>query len=184
MSRIGKKPIEVPKGVTVAVAGGAVSVKGPKGELKLPLRPEVDVQLAGATLTIGAKSEDRGARALQGTARAVLANMIVGVSKGYEKKLEITGVGYEAALEGKTLVLKLGFNRPVRFAVPSTVTVEATTPTVLVIKGIDNQQVGTVAAAIRKLRKPEPYKGKGIKYAGEVIKRKAGKAFASGGAGA
>jgi large subunit ribosomal protein L6 len=184
MSRIGKKPIEVPKGVTVQVAGGAVSVKGPKGELKLPLRPEVGVTLEGATLHVTARSEDRGDRALQGTARAVLANMIVGVSKGYEKKLEINGVGFEAALEGKTLVLKLGFNRPVRFPVPATVTVEAPTPTALVVKGVDIQQVGTVAAAIRKLRKPEPYKGKGIKYAEEVIKRKAGKAFASGGAGA
>jgi len=114
----------------------------------------------------------------------VLANMIVGVSKGYEKKLDINGVGYEAAIEGKTLVLKLGFNRPVRYTIPATVSIEAPTPTALVIKGIDNQQVGTVAASIRKLRKPEPYKGKGIKYAEEVIKRKAGKAFASGGAGA
>jgi large subunit ribosomal protein L6 len=184
MSRIGKMPIEVPKGVTVQVAGGAVSVKGPKGELQLPIRPEVDVKVEGNTLTIASQGEDRVARAMQGTARALLANMIVGVSKGYEKKLEITGVGYEAALEGKTLVLKLGFNRPVRYAVPATVTVEAPTPTALLIKGIDNQQVGSVAAAIRKLRKPEPYKGKGIKYAGEIIKRKAGKAFASGGSGA
>jgi large subunit ribosomal protein L6 len=181
MSRIGKKPIDVPKGVTVAVANGAVAVKGPKGELKLPLRPEVDVKVEGATLSVAARSEERESRALQGTARALLANMIVGVSKGYEKKLEISGVGFEAAVEGKTLVLKLGFNRPVRFPIPGTVVIEAPTPTALVIKGIDNQQVGTVAAAIRKLRKPEPYKGKGIKYAGEIIKRKAGKAFASGG---
>jgi large subunit ribosomal protein L6 len=109
--------------------------------------------------------------------------MIEGVSKGYEKKLEINGVGYEAAIEGKILVLKLGFNRPVRFPLPTTVTIEAPTPTSLLIKGIDNQQVGSVAAAIRKLRKPEPYKGKGIKYSDEVIRRKAGKAFASGGGG-
>ena len=109
--------------------------------------------------------------------------MIVGVSTGYQKKLDITGVGFEAALEGKVLVLKLGFNRPVRFPVPSTVTVETPTPTVVLIKGSDSQQVGTVAAAIRKLRKPEPYKGKGIKYSEEVIRRKAGKAFASGGGG-
>jgi large subunit ribosomal protein L6 len=182
MSRIGKKPIEVPKGVTVQVAAGAVSVKGPKGEMKLPLRPEVSVKLEGASLTVGARDDERSSRALQGTARALLANMIVGVSKGYEKKLEITGVGFEAAVEGKTLVLKLGFNKPIRFPIPATVTIEAPTTTALVIKGIDSQQVGTVAASIRKLRKPEPYKGKGIKYAGEVIKRKAGKAFASGGA--
>jgi large subunit ribosomal protein L6 len=183
MSRIGKKPIEVPKGITIAVAGGTVSVKGPKGELKIPLRPEVQVTLEGSTVTVSAKDDERQSRALQGTLRALLANMIVGVSKGYEKKLEINGVGYEAALEGKTLVLKLGFNRPVRFAVPSTVVVETPTATAVLVKGIDNQQVGSVAAAIRKLRKPEPYKGKGIKYAEEVIRRKAGKAFASGGGG-
>lgn len=183
MSRIGKKPIEVPKGVTVTVAPAHVSVKGPKGELKMPLRPEVGVTLEGATLTVSARDEDRQSRALQGTARALLANMIEGVAKGYEKKLEINGVGYEAAIEGKVLVLKLGFNRPVRFPLPTTVTIETPTPTALLIKGIDIQQVGTVAAAIRKLRKPEPYKGKGIKYSDEVIRRKAGKAFASGGGG-
>ncbi len=183
MSRIGKKPITVPKGVTISIGADAIAVKGPKGELKFPLRPEVEVKLDGATLTVAARDEERQSRALQGTARAVLANMIDGVSKGYEKKLEINGVGYEAAIEGKVLVLKLGFNRPVRFPIPATVTIDAPTPTALVIKGIDNQQVGTVAASIRKLRKPEPYKGKGIKYAEEVIKRKAGKAFASGGGG-
>ncbi|MBX3462405.1 MAG: 50S ribosomal protein L6 [Planctomycetes bacterium] len=183
MSRIGKKPIELPKGVTVQVDRGAISVKGQKGELKLPSKPGVDVKLEGATLTVLATDAERQTRALQGTTRALLANMIEGVSKGYEKKLEIAGVGYEAALEGKVLVLKLGFNRPVRFPVPSTVTIEVPNPTTLLVKGIDNQQVGTVAAAIRKLRKPEPYKGKGIKYSGEVIKRKAGKAFASGGGG-
>jgi large subunit ribosomal protein L6 len=183
MSRIGKKPIEVPKGVTVQVTAGTVTVKGAKGELKMPLRPEVKLAVEGQTLTVSAVDEQRHSRALQGTARALLANMIVGVSTGYQKKLDITGVGFEAALEGKVLVLKLGFNRPVRFPVPSTVTVETPSPTVVLIKGSDSQQVGTVAAAIRKLRKPEPYKGKGIKYSEEVIRRKAGKAFASGGGG-
>lgn len=182
MSRIGKKPITVPKGVTISVAPGTVSVKGSKGEMKLPLRPEVKVALDGAILSVSAIDEERQNRALQGTTRALLANMIEGVSKGYEKKLEIAGVGYEAAVEGKKLVLKLGFNRPVKFDIPATVTVEVPNPTTIFVKGIDNQQVGTVAAAIRKLRKPEPYKGKGIKYSDEVIKRKAGKAFASGGA--
>ena len=183
MSRIGKKPIAVPKGVTVTVGKGNVSVKGAKGELKLPTSDGVSVKLDGSTLTVAAVDEQRQHRALQGTTRALLANMIEGVSKGYEKKLEIAGVGYEAALEGKVLVLKLGFNRPVKFPVPSTVTVEVPNPTTLLVKGIDNQQVGAVAASIRKLRKPEPYKGKGIKYSTEVIKRKAGKAFASGGGG-
>jgi len=183
MSRIGKKPIEVPKGVTVSVTPTHVSVKGSKGELKLPMRPEFSVKVEGATVHVDPRDEERGSRAMQGTARALLANMIEGVSKGYEKKLDINGVGYEAAIEGKFLVLKLGFNRPVRFPLPTTVTIETPTPTSLIIKGIDNQQVGSVAAAIRKLRKPEPYKGKGIKYSDEVIRRKAGKAFASGGGG-
>jgi large subunit ribosomal protein L6 len=183
MSRIGKKPVEVPKGVTVQVAPGSVAVKGQKGELKLATRPEVVVKVDGANVVVSAVDEERATRALQGTTRALIANMVEGVSKGYEKRLDIAGVGYEAALEGKTLVLKLGFNRPVRFTVPSTVTIEVPNPTTLLVKGIDNQQVGTVAASIRKLRKPEPYKGKGIKYSDEVIKRKAGKAFASGGGG-
>jgi len=182
MSRIGKKPIAIPKGVTVQVAPGSVAVKGAKGEMKLPTRAEVTVSVDGAFVNVRAQDEERSSRALQGTTRALIANMIEGVSKGYEKKLDILGVGYDAALEGKVLVLKLGFNKPVRFQVPSTVVIEVPTPTSLLIKGIDNQQVGTVAAAIRKLRKPEPYKGKGIKYSDEVIKRKAGKAFASGSA--
>lgn len=176
MSRIGKQPITVPKGVTIAIGADAIAVKGPKGELKFPLRREVKVALDGATLTVSAIDEERASRALQGTARACLANIIEGVTKGYEKKLEINGVGYEAAVEGKVLVLKLGFNRPIRFPIPATVTVEAPTPTALLIKGIDNQQVGTVAASIRKLRKPEPYKGKGIRYENEHVRRKAGKA--------
>lgn len=182
MSRIGKKPIVIPSGVTIQVSPNSIAVKGQKGELKLPLRSEVSVAVEGNTLTVKAKDEQRSSRALQGTTRALVANMIEGVSKGYEKKLEISGVGYDAAVEGKTLVLKLGFNKPVRFEIPSTVVIEAPNPTTLLVKGIDNQQVGSVASAIRKLRKPEPYKGKGIKYSGEVIKRKAGKAFASGGA--
>ncbi|MBL9077095.1 MAG: 50S ribosomal protein L6 [Planctomycetes bacterium] len=183
MSRIGKKAIAVPKGVTIQVDAGTIAVKGQKGELKLPRKPGVDVKLDGATLNVVAADQERQTRALQGTTRALLANMIEGVTKGYEKKLEIAGVGYEAELQGKTLVLKLGFNRPVRFPVPTSVVVEVPNPTTVLVKGIDNQAVGTVAAAIRKLRKPEPYKGKGIKYTDEVIKRKAGKAFASGGGG-
>lgn len=181
MSRIGKKPVAIPKGVTVQVGQTEIAVKGPKGELKLPLRPEVKVAVDGANLQVSAIDDERSSRAFQGTARALLAKMIEGVTKGFERKLEINGVGYEAALEGKTLVLKLGFNKPVRFTVPDTVVVDVPNATTLLIKGIDAQQVGSVAASIRKLRKPEPYKGKGIKYSYEVIKRKAGKAFASGG---
>ncbi|MBM4059546.1 MAG: 50S ribosomal protein L6 [Planctomycetes bacterium] len=182
MSRIGKKPVVIPRGVTVQVAPGSVAVKGQKGELVLPLRPEVAVSVAGDQVHVKSVDDERASRALQGTTRALLANMVEGVTKGYERKLEITGVGYEASLEGGTLLLKLGFNKPVRFAVPPTVTIDVTSPTALSVKGVDLQQVGMVAAAIRKLRKPEPYKGKGIKYSGEIVKRKAGKAFASGGA--
>ena len=181
MSRIGKLPIDVPKGVTVSVSSGVAVVKGAKGELKLPLRPEVSLEIDGAEVKVNTSGEDRFANAMRGTTRALIANMIEGVTKGYERKLEISGVGYEANLEGKTLVLKLGFNKPVRFTVPGTVVVETPTLTTVVVKGVDKQQVGAVAASIRKLRKPEPYKGKGIKYSYEVIKRKAGKAFASGG---
>lgn len=181
MSRIGKLPITVPAGVTVDVAPGAVTVKGPKGERKLTIRPEISVSLEGTTLTVDKKSDGRFAHAMRGTTRALLANMVTGVTQGYSKKLEVSGVGYEVDLKGSTLVLKLGFNMPVKFEVPPTVKVECPTLTTILVSGIDNQQVGQVASAIRKLRKPEPYKGKGIKYDTEVIKRKAGKAFGSGG---
>ncbi len=181
MSRIGKMPIDVPKGVTVSVDAGVAVVKGAKGQLSLNLRPEVSVAIEDGVVQVTAHGEERFANAMRGTTRALIANMIEGVTKGYEKKLDISGVGYEANLEGKTLVLKLGFNKPVRFTVPGTVVVATPTLTSVVISGTDKQQVGAVAASIRKLRKPEPYKGKGIKYSDEVIKRKAGKAFASGG---
>ena len=182
MSRIGKKTIEIPKGVTVTCGADKVSVKGGKGELHLPKRKEVDVKVADGHIHVTAVDSERVTRAYQGTTRALLANMIVGVTKGYEKKLEINGVGYQATAEGKRISFALGFSKPVKFDVPATVTIEIPNPTTLLIKGIDKQQVGVVAAAIRKLRKPEPYKGKGIKYSDEVIRRKAGKAFASGAA--
>jgi len=181
MSRIGKLPIKVPAGVTVDVANGVVTVKGPKGERKLNVRPEVKVSLDDGVLTVDKNAEGRFPHAMRGTTRALLANMVTGVTQGYTKKLEVSGVGYEVDLKGSTLVLKLGFNMPVKFEVPSTVKVECPTLTTIIVSGIDNQQVGQVASEIRKLRKPEPYKGKGIKYDYEVIKRKAGKAFGSGG---
>ena len=181
MSRIGKLPIEVPKGVTVDVTAEKVTVKGPKGERSMPLRREIGVSLDGSTLTGQPKTGGRFAHAMRGTTRALIANMITGVTTGFVKKLEVSGVGYEVDLKGSTLVMKLGFNMPVKFEVPSTVKVECPTLTTIVVSGTDNQQVGQVASEIRKLRKPEPYKGKGIKYENEVIKRKAGKAFASGG---
>jgi large subunit ribosomal protein L6 len=183
MSRIGKAPVTIPKGVKTTLAGGMLTVEGPLGKLEHRVHPAVGLSIDPAVVTVTRSSDNRLSRSIHGLTRALIANMVEGVSKGYEKKLEINGVGYEAAIEGKILVLKLGFNRPVRFPLPTTVTIEAPTPTSLLIKGIDNQQVGSVAAAIRKLRKPEPYKGKGIKYSDEVIRRKAGKAFASGGGG-
>jgi len=181
MSKIGKTPIEVPKDVTVDVASDMVTIKGPKGELKQALRPELKVELNDATLTVDTAEPSRFAHAMRGTMRSLLQNAIVGVTDGYTKKLEVQGVGFEADIKGKELILKIGFNMPKKFAIPDTVQVECPTLTEIVISGPDNQQVGQVAAEIRKLRKPEPYKGKGIKYADEVIKRKAGKAFGSGG---
>jgi len=180
MSRVGKKPVQIPKGVTVAVADDSVSVKGSKGELQLRTRPEVAVAVDGDQLQVTTRDGERWSRAMQGTTRALLANMVVGVSAGYEKKLEVNGVGFEAELQGQTLVLKVGFNKPVKYQVPNTVQVEVPNVNSIIVRGVDKQQVGTVAAEIRKVRKPEPYKGKGIKYEDEVIKRKAGKAFASG----
>jgi large subunit ribosomal protein L6 len=183
MSRIGKQVIAIPKGVTVNNAGGRVSVKGPKGELHLQLRSDVTVQVDGSTIKVAAQDQERQTRAYQGTTRALIANMVHGVTKGYEKKLEISGVGYQVVQNGKRLDLSIGFNRPAKFEIPSTVKIDCPTATSIVITGCDKQQVGLVAAAIRKLRKPEPYKGKGIKYSDEIVRRKAGKAFASGGAG-
>ena len=183
MSRIGKQIIQLPKGVTVNSAAGRFSVKGPKGELHLNLRPEVSVHVDGTTIKVAAQDEERTTRSYQGTTRALIANMIEGVAKGYEKKLEISGVGYQVVLSGKVLELSIGFNRPAKFEIPGTVKVDVPNATTILISGADKQQVGQVAAQIRKLRKPEPYKGKGIKYSDEVVRRKAGKAFASGGAG-
>ncbi|GAB4140698.1 MAG: 50S ribosomal protein L6 [Planctomycetota bacterium] len=181
MSRIGKKIVPIPKGVTVTADGATVKVKGPKGELQLALRPEVTVAIEDAGVRVSASDDARQTRAYQGTTRALIQNMVQGVATGYEKKLEINGVGFQASLEGKALSLSLGFNKPVRYPIPGTVAVEVPNPTTIIVRGCDKQQVGLVAAEIRKLRKPEPYKGKGIKYSDEVIKRKAGKAFASGG---
>lgn len=181
MSRIGKTPIDVPKAVTVDVAPDLVTLKGPKGERKVPVRSEVKVTYEGDQLSVDATQSTRFAQAMRGTLRSLLNNAVIGVTEGFTKKLEVQGVGFEVDIKGKELILKIGFNMPKKFAIPDTVQVECPTLTDIVISGPDNQQVGQVAAEIRKLRKPEPYKGKGIKYADEVIKRKAGKAFGSGG---
>jgi large subunit ribosomal protein L6 len=181
MSRIGKTPIDVPKAVTVDVTPDLVTLKGPKGERKVPVRSEVKVTFEGDQLSVDATQSTRFAQAMRGTLRSLLNNAVIGVTEGFTKKLEVQGVGFEVDIKGKELILKIGFNMPKKFSIPDTVQVECPTLTDIIISGPDNQQVGQVAAEIRKLRKPEPYKGKGIKYADEVIKRKAGKAFGSGG---
>jgi large subunit ribosomal protein L6 len=181
MSRIGKKPIAIPGGVTVTRSGGTIAVKGPKGELKFVVRPGVDVKIDGNTVQVTRAADDRdqAARAMYGTTRATLQTMLTGVAQGYEKRLEIEGVGYNAKLEGKQIVLSLGWAHPVKVPVPATLTVEVPQPTQIVIRGADKQLVGELAARIRRLRKPEPYKGKGIRFQGEAVRRKAGKAFTS-----
>lgn len=181
MSRIGRQPIELPAGVSLQTTGREVSVKGPKGELKLTLRPEVELKINDKTISVvnNRPARDASARAFHGMTRALIKNMVSGVDQGYQRKLEINGVGYTAKLEGKKLVMNLGFSHPVSLDVPDTVEVQVPTQTSIVVSGCDKQQVGEIAAQIRKLRPPEPYKGKGIKYDFEVIKRKAGKAFGS-----
>ncbi|MGE3771406.1 MAG: 50S ribosomal protein L6 [Gammaproteobacteria bacterium] len=175
MSRVAKKPIPLPKGVQINLQGRAVEVKGPKGALSMQLHEDVAVQVEGENLNVAAGNEVPRAWAQAGTARALLSNMVVGVSQGYERKLEIVGVGYRAAAKGSTLSLTLGYSHPVEYAVPKGITIETPSQTEIVVKGIDKQQVGQVAANIRAYRRPEPYKGKGVKYAGEQILRKEAK---------
>ncbi|HEY4211369.1 MAG TPA: 50S ribosomal protein L6 [Steroidobacteraceae bacterium] len=174
MSRVAKAPVDLPKGVTATVAPGSVTIKGAKGSLTLPLNAGVSVVTAEDKLEI--KYDNPGlARMQAGSTRAHLANMVLGVTKGYEKKLELVGVGFRAGVQGKTLNLTLGFSHPVSYPIPEGITIETPTQTEVVIKGIDRQKVGQVAAEIRDVRPPEPYKGKGVKYAGEKIELKEGK---------
>ena len=175
MSRVAKKPISLPQGVKVSVQGQDVSVTGPKGSLSHRLHQDVGIAVEEGVLTVVPSSEAAGARAQAGTARAVLNNIVEGVSKGYERKLDIVGVGYRAQAKGKVLSLTLGFSHPVEFDVPEGITVETPSQTEILVKGVDKQQVGQVAANIRAYRKPEPYKGKGVKYANEQILRKEAK---------
>jgi large subunit ribosomal protein L6 len=175
MSRIGKKPIEIPDGVDVDVKPGHVSVKGPKGELEQDVSSEMKIELEEGTLNV-ARPTDRGEhRALHGLTRSLVANMVEGVTQGYEKRLEIQGVGYRAQLRGKALELALGFSHPVSVQAPDGIEFEVPQPTEIIVRGIDKQLVGQVAADIRKRRPPEPYKGKGVRYAGEHVPRKVGK---------
>ncbi|MEJ2747799.1 MAG: 50S ribosomal protein L6 [Anaerolineae bacterium] len=177
MSRIGKLPIQLPKGVKVDIAGTAVTVTGPKGKLEQEFHPEMTLALDEGVLTVARPSDSRRHRALHGLTRALLNNMVVGVSSGFSKTLEIEGVGYRAAMEGKNLVLNVGYSHPVTFEPPADVefAVEDRSKTVIV-SGTDKQVVGEIAAQIRKTRPPEPYKGKGVRYRGEYVRRKAGKA--------
>ena len=180
MSRIGRQPIPIPAGVTVdCKPDKKVTVKGPKGELHIQVRPEIDVDVDKSVVNISAKraKEDRFVRAWHGMTRALIQNMVLGVTKGYEKKLEIQGVGWNAAAQGNKVVLNIGFNKPVTVPMPTGVQVGTPSPTSIVIFGPDKQKVGHIAAAIRQRRPPEPYKGKGIRFEGEVVKRKAGKSF-------
>jgi large subunit ribosomal protein L6 len=175
VSRIGRKPIEVPDGVDVQLAPGEVTVKGPKGELAQRVSTEMKVELADGTVTV-ARPTDRGEhRALHGLTRSLIANMVQGVTEGYEKRLEIQGVGYRAQLRGKALELSLGFSHPISVQAPEGIEFEVPQPTEVIVRGIDKQRVGQVAADIRKRRPPEPYKGKGVRYAGEQVTRKVGK---------
>jgi len=176
MSRIGKLPITVPAGVTVKVEGNVVSAKGPKGELKRTIHPEMKVALEGSTITVSRPSDETAHKSLHGLSRTLIANMVEGVSKGYQKTLEITGVGFKAEPKPFGLQLALGYSHQIQYKAPAGIKLSAPQPTQVVIEGADKEVVGQVAAEIRNLRKPEPYKGKGIKYQGEVIRRKAGKA--------
>jgi large subunit ribosomal protein L6 len=176
MSRIGKEPIPVPDGVKVQIEGPRVSVEGPKGALHQDLSPDMKVTLEDAVVTVARPSDERNHRALHGLTRTLIANMIEGVTNGYQKVLEIHGVGYRAALQGRDLELQLGFSHPVKFTAPEGIEFEVSAPVRIIIRGIDKQLVGEVAADIRKIRKPEPYKGKGIRYEGEYVRKKAGKA--------
>ena len=175
MSRVGKKPVPVPSGVTATVTGQTVTMKGSKGELKFVVPNLVDVSFADGAVSVQPKNQTKAARSLWGTSRAQVANLVEGVSKGFEKKLEITGVGYRAAMAGKALKLSLGYSHDIEYEIPAGITIVTPKPTEIVITGIDRQVVGQVAAEIRDYRGPEPYKGKGVKYAGEFIFRKEGK---------
>jgi large subunit ribosomal protein L6 len=178
MSRIGKKPIPVPAGVSVAVDGSAVRVTGPKGELSRKIRPEISVRVADGVVTVSRASEQKQHRAYHGLTRALLANMVQGVNSGYRKALEIVGVGYRAEKKGNALVLTVGYSHQVTYPEPPGITITTPTLTTVVVEGIDKEKVGQVAAEIRSVRPPEPYKGKGIRYQGEQVRRKAGKAGA------
>ncbi|HEU5273260.1 MAG TPA: 50S ribosomal protein L6 [Xanthobacteraceae bacterium] len=175
MSRIGKRAVTIPTGVTATVEGQTVKMKGPKGALELVLPGEVVAKLDKGSLKVDPRSETKRARSMWGTSRTLVSNLVTGVTKGFEKKLEINGVGYRAAVQGKNLQIALGYSHDVVYPIPAGIAITTPKPTEVVVTGIDRQKVGQVAAEIRGFRKPEPYKGKGVKYSGEYIFRKEGK---------
>jgi len=177
MSRVGRSPIEVPASATVTIDDRLVTVKGPKGELKQSISDRVEVVREGSLLIVTRKTDEPYDRSVHGLTRSLINNMVLGVTQGYEKVLEIQGVGYRAALKGKDLELQLGYSNPRHYAAPDGVEFELPVPTRIIIKGYDKQKVGQVAADIRSMRKPDPYKGKGIRYRDEVVRRKVGKAI-------
>ena len=176
MSRIGRMPVTVPSGVDVTISGRDVTVKGPKGTLSLQVSAPIEVSRDGDVITVTRPSDEGEVRALHGLSRSLIANMVTGVTEGYRKTLEIVGVGYRVQARGKDLEFALGFSHPVPVNAPDGISFRVETPTRFIVEGIDKQQVGEVAANIRKLRKPDPYKGKGVRYQGEQIRRKVGKA--------
>ena len=175
MSRIANNPVTVPNGVEIKINAGMVNVKGPKGELVQPVHPTVDMKLEDNSVTFAANNPSKEAHAMSGTMRALVNNMVTGVSSGFEKKLTIIGVGYRAAAQGKKLNLTLGFSHPVEYDVPEGITIETPSQTEIVVKGANKQQVGQVASDIRAYRPPEPYKGKGVRYANEYVAKKEAK---------
>jgi large subunit ribosomal protein L6 len=175
MSRIGKKPVAIPSGVQASVEGQTVKVQGPKGALQVVLHDDVAPKMDAGTVRIDPRVQTIRARAMWGLSRSLVANLVTGVTKGFERKLEITGVGYRAAVQGKNLQLSLGYSHEVAYPIPDGITITTPRPTEILIAGIDKQKVGQIAAEIRGYRPPEPYKGKGVKYAGEYIFRKEGK---------
>jgi large subunit ribosomal protein L6 len=175
MSRIGKKPVVVPQGVTASVEGQKVKVKGPKGALEVVLHDDVTPKMEAGAVVVAPRAETKRARAMWGLSRSLVNNLVTGVTKGFEQRLEITGVGYRAAVQGKNLQLSLGFSHEVKYAIPEGIAIVTPRPTEVVVSGIDRQKVGQVAAEIRGFRPPEPYKGQGVRYAGEYIFRKEGK---------
>jgi large subunit ribosomal protein L6 len=175
MSRIGKKPIEIPEGVTIDVGDGVVSVKGPRGELSQAVSPAMRIEQSNGTLTVERPSDRGQHRSLHGLTRSLIANMVEGVTNGYEKRLQIQGVGYRARLQGKALELAVGYSHPISIPPPDGIEFDVPQPTEVLVRGIDKQLVGEIAAQVRKQRPPEPYKGKGIRYVGEHVRRKVGK---------